>query len=232
MELTPREKDDLFGDITADKIGIVRLDDWEETGTPARVREIMPAARSVVVLASEVFPEVIRFFTSKRNVGDLFTSDLAARNMELVSGHLDWDAYKIVKRLHPLGYRGIPTPADGAPFSDRDLRGVMPFGRLAEMAGLGKIGWHSMLLTPEYGARVRLSALITDAPLPPTAAGEVDDPCPACGGACIKICPAGAIPRPVPGEPVRIDRFRCSTTINASGGCSECLKICPAGRAR
>ncbi len=232
MAITPEEKDALFKDITADKIGIVRLDDWPDTETPAKVRKIMPRARSVVVLASEVFPEVIRFFTSKRNVGDLFASDLAARNMELVSGHLDWDAYTIVKRLHKLGYKGVPTPADGAPFSERDLRGIMPFGLLAEMAGLGTQGWHSMLLTPEYGPRLRLSALITDAALEPTAAGEPYDPCPTCGGACVKICPAGAIPRPRPGGRVRIDRFKCSTTINASGGCSECLKVCPAGRRR
>ena len=232
MDVTPEQQDTLFKDITADKIGIVRLDDWPATETPAKVRDIMPSARSVIVLASEVFPEVIKFFTSKRNAGDLYYSDLATRNMELVSGHLDWDAYTIVKRLHDLGYRGIPTPANGAPFSDRDLRGVMPFGRLAEMAGLGKTGWHSMLLTPEYGPRVRLSALITDAPLQPTDPDGPDDPCPTCGGACVKVCPAGAIPRPQPGEPVRIDRFKCSTTINASGGCSECLKVCPAGRQR
>jgi epoxyqueuosine reductase QueG len=232
MEMTPQQQDALFQDITADKIGIVRLDDRQDTEIPARVREIMPSARSVVLLASEVFPEVIRFFTSKRNVGDLYFSDLATRNMEIVSGHLDWDAYSIVKQLHTLGYKGVPTPADGAPFSDRDLRGIMPFGLLAQMAGMGKIGWHSMLLTPEYGARVRLSALITDAPLAPTAAGDLDDPCPSCGGACVEICPAGAISRPEPGKRIRIERYKCSATINASGGCSECLKICPAGRGR
>ena len=230
MDLTTSERDTIFRDITADKVGVVKLDDWKETETYARVRELMPATNSVILLASEVFPEIIRYFTSRRTIGDLHLSDLATRNMELVNGHLDWDAYTITQKLHGLGFQGIPTPAGGAPVSNRDIRGIMPFGLLAEMAGLGKIGWHSMLMTPEYGARIRLSALLTDAPLPATKVGEQYYPCPECQGACVKICPVNAITPPKDGERPSIDRYKCNNTIESSGGCSECLKVCPAGR--
>jgi epoxyqueuosine reductase len=232
MEISQRETEQILRDITADLVGIINLDALKGEGAAVadKVRKIMPGARSVILLAAEVFPEVIRYFTSSRTVGDIQLSDLANRNMEIVGGHLDWDAYEIIKRLHKLGYRGTPIPSGGAPFNRQNVSGVMPLGRLAAIAGLGTIGWHSMLLTPEFGARIRLSAVITDADLPQTESSREYDPCPECGGACIKICPVGAIKQPDEGRINTIDRFKCNNMIESSGGCSECLKVCPAGK--
>jgi epoxyqueuosine reductase len=232
MEISQQNTEQILRDITADLVGIINLDalKGEEVAIADEVREIMPGARSVILLAAEVFPEVIRFFTSSRTMGDIQLSDLANRNMEIVGGYLDWDAYKIIKRLHKLGYEGTPIPSDGAPFNRQDVSGVMPFGKLAEIAGMGTIGWHSMLLTPEFGARIRLSAVITSADLPPTERTEKYYPCPECGGACIKICPVVAIKQPGKDGGNTVDRFKCNNMIESSGGCSECLKVCPAGK--
>jgi len=231
MELGNKEFDMLFEGVTADITGVVKLDDWKnkETAIYKKVQQILPGAQSVIMLASEVFKEVVQHFTSKRGVGDLHLSDLAKRNMELVNGYLDWDAYIIIKRLHRLGYKGIPLPAGGAPFDSREIKGVIPFVALAQMAGIGTIGWHSMLMTPEFGARIRLSALITDAPLPAARAADVYYPCPECNGACIKVCPVSAITPPGKTTSAALDRFKCNNMIESSDGCSECLKVCPAG---
>ncbi len=232
MELDNKECEMLFEGITADLTGIIKLDDWrnKEAEIYKKAQQIIPGAQSVIILASEVFKEVVQHFTSKRSVGDLYLSDLAKRNMELVDGYLDWDAYNIIKRLHKLGYKGIPLPAGGAPFDSREIRGVIPFVKLAQMAGIGTIGWHGMLLTPEFGARIRLSALITDAPLPATRAADKYYPCPECNGACIKVCPISAITHPDETKGTTFDRFKCNNMIESSGGCSECLKVCPAGQ--
>ncbi|MBU0477840.1 hypothetical protein KKC91_04650 [bacterium] len=58
-------------------------------------------------------------------------------------------------------------------------------------AGLGEIGYSGMFLSPEFGPRQMLAAIITDAPLDPDPLfkGKLCDMC----MACVKECPANAI---------------------------------------
>jgi ferredoxin len=49
-----------------------------------------------------------------------------------------------------------------------------------------------MLLTPEYGPRIMLASVITDAPLEPDGAVLVGKVCTKCN-ACVEECPAAAI---------------------------------------
>jgi epoxyqueuosine reductase len=61
----------------------------------------------------------------------------------------------------------------------------------AVMAGLGCIGKNNMLVTAEYGPRVRLRAMFTDELLPET--GPVNfDPCKDCSIPCRNTCPQDA----------------------------------------
>ncbi|ADL12446.1 hypothetical protein [Acetohalobium arabaticum] len=58
----------------------------------------------------------------------------------------------------------------------------------AVMAGLGCIGRNNLLVSPEYGPRVRLRAMIVDVELPPT--GPITfDPCSDCEEYCLEKCP-------------------------------------------
>jgi epoxyqueuosine reductase len=61
----------------------------------------------------------------------------------------------------------------------------------AVIAGLGCIGKNNMLVTPEYGPRIRLRAMFTDELLPDT--GPIDfDPCKDCSMPCTNACPQNA----------------------------------------
>jgi len=61
----------------------------------------------------------------------------------------------------------------------------------AVLAGLGCIGKNNILVTPEYGPRVRLRALTLDVVLP--SSGPIDfDPCNGCNMPCRRACPQGA----------------------------------------
>ena len=61
----------------------------------------------------------------------------------------------------------------------------------AHLAGLGVIGKNNLLVTPEYGTRVRLRAIFMEAALKPT--GPIDfDPCRGCHKPCHKACPRDA----------------------------------------
>jgi epoxyqueuosine reductase len=61
----------------------------------------------------------------------------------------------------------------------------------AVMAGLGCIGKNNMLVTPEYGPRVRLRAVTVDADLFATGPREFD-PCRGCMEFCRRACPQKA----------------------------------------
>lgn len=61
----------------------------------------------------------------------------------------------------------------------------------AVLAGLGVIGANNLLITPEYGPRIRLRALSLDAQLAPT--GPMDfSPCASCDIRCREACPQKA----------------------------------------
>jgi ferredoxin len=69
-------------------------------------------------------------------------------------------------------------------------------------AGLGEMGWSKVFLTRRFGPRVRLHAILTDAPLEPDALVEPGTLCDRCG-ACTRGCSSKAIP-PVDGPTVSI----------------------------
>jgi len=61
----------------------------------------------------------------------------------------------------------------------------------AVLSGLGAMGKNNLLITPEFGPRVRFRALFLDVDLNPT--GPIDyAPCEECNMPCRKICPAKA----------------------------------------
>lgn len=61
----------------------------------------------------------------------------------------------------------------------------------AVLAALGVIGRNNILVTPEFGPRVRLRALALDMNLPSTGPLAFD-PCSRCGNLCRQACPQGA----------------------------------------
>ena len=61
----------------------------------------------------------------------------------------------------------------------------------AHLAGLGVIGNNNLLVTPEYGTRVRLRGIFIERELEPT--GPIDfDPCSGCDMPCHEACPRQA----------------------------------------
>lgn len=109
----------------------------------------------------------------------------------------------------------------------------------AQQAGLGWIGKHSNLVSPEHGSWLLLGEILTTLELSPDVPGS--DLCGSCS-LCIKACPTGAIV-----EPYVVDATRCISylTIEFRGsqgeiprelaarmgdhifGCDDCLDICP-----
>jgi epoxyqueuosine reductase len=62
----------------------------------------------------------------------------------------------------------------------------------AVLAGLGVVGKNNLLITPQYGPRVRLRASLLNLPLPYKSALDGFAPCDACARPCVQACPQNA----------------------------------------
>jgi len=62
----------------------------------------------------------------------------------------------------------------------------------AVLAGLGVIGRDNLLITPQFGPRLRLRGIFMEAELEPTAPLPDFDPCAACDRPCHRVCPRTA----------------------------------------
>lgn len=79
----------------------------------------------------------------------------------------------------------------GSVVESDDYRTVLPYKTVATRAGIGWIGKCALLVTKEYGSAVRLSALVTNAPL--ACAKPIDESfCGSCT-ACTTACPGKAV---------------------------------------
>ena len=155
-------------------------------------------------------------------------NDLFNSHGDFLSGRLTKAAYDITKTSRRMGIKALPLPAAGCPFDARFLNAVFSYKHAGQAAGLGKLGWHSLLITPDFGPRGRLSCCLTEAALEPTKT-ELTTECDDCG-ICVDNCPAGALTEPKGGQLYTMNKFACQAFRSASGGCVECMKLCPASR--
>ncbi len=148
--------------------------------------------------------------------------------------------------VRSVGYRAHSYPAtvrDRTMGADYAQTLQVPFQHktAATRAGLGWIGKCALLITRDYGPRVRLVTVFTDMPL--DVATPIDEgQCGACG-ACVAVCPARAITGHewLVGTPRThlLDAHLCRATsyrlMHERTGldlalCGLCVAICPHGR--
>lgn len=88
------------------------------------------------------------------------------------------------------GFRAFARTTDKCTYGD-DFLTPLPHKTIATRAALGWIGKSDLLVTPQFGPAVRISTLLTDAPLD-CAEAIVHSKCGTCD-ICQKACPAQAI---------------------------------------
>jgi epoxyqueuosine reductase len=146
---------------------------------------------------------------------------------KVLRGRLQRLADRIADTIGPFGHRVF---TDSAPVMEVEL---------AQRAGLGWRGKHTLLLSRDGGSMFFLGELFTDVPLPADEA--ISDHCGSCTR-CIDVCPTKAII-----APHVLDARRCISylTIEHDGaipeefraaignriyGCDDCQLICPWNR--
>lgn len=99
----------------------------------------------------------------------------------------------------------------------------LPHKTIAGYAGMGWIGKHNLLITPEYGSAISMCSVLTDAPLKSVLHQPETSKCGDCN-ICVEICRINAIK----GNPWKkglareeiVDVFLCNT-------CLQCMVQCP-----
>lgn len=114
---------------------------------------------------------------------------LYARHYKMANMFLDQLALKVGEQIQRRGYNYIPIPSSVVLDWDENTSHAS-HRAIGYYAGLGWRGRSSLLISPQYGARVRYVSILTDMPLKADKPMERD--CGSCS-ACIKACPAGAI---------------------------------------
>jgi epoxyqueuosine reductase QueG len=102
---------------------------------------------------------------------------------------LDKITFGLSQFIARSGYGSIPIPASA--ITDwENQRAHLSHRHAAQLAGLGFLGRHGLIVHPDYGASIRLASILTDLPL------HIDEPlADDCGDccSCLAACPVGAI---------------------------------------
>ncbi len=106
-----------------------------------------------------------------------------------VNAFLDRSAMLLADRIEARGHLALPIPASQI-LDWQKQTAHLSHKHVAARAGVGWFGRNNLLVTPQFGARVRLVTVLTDMPL--EADAPIAEGCGTCR-ACIKTCPAGAI---------------------------------------
>ncbi len=196
----------LFG---ADLVGITEVDErWhysarvdtrDFSSTP---NDLPDGITHVIVMGHAMDPDLV----------DTYPSALAGASTGLEYSHEAQIVIQLSTYIRNLGYEAVASMNDTAL--------VIPN---AVKAGLGEYGRNQMVITPEYGPRIRFSKIFTSLPL------QVDEPkplgikqyCEICTR-CADACPPRALPFGAP-ESVAHNRSTLAGVKKWSADCEKCF---------
>ncbi len=191
----------------ADVCGIGKIERYEGAPIQFDPRQIMPEAKSIVVLGFRVFRGLLRGIEEGTAFEEYASMGYCAQNHIRMPMAL-WNFGKI---FEDNGYEAFLVPNDqlwsayhvhGGFMKKNWSRPVAP-GKAAPdvwinhriaayIAGLGEIGWSQMFLSPVFGPRARYCCLITEAELDPDPLMEPGTLCDKCM-CCVRECSGNAI---------------------------------------
>ncbi|MEH0743030.1 tRNA epoxyqueuosine(34) reductase QueG [Vibrio cholerae] len=195
----------------------------------ARPDELLPGTVRVISARMDYLPPEAEFASNLANPENAYVSRYALGRdyHKLVRNQLKKLGQRIEQEVGAFGYRPF---VDSAPILERPL---------AEKAGLGWTGKHSLIIDESCGSWFFLGELLIDLPLPVDAPHQGD--CGKCT-ACMTSCPTQAII-----DDGVVDARRCISylTIEFDGiipeefrrpmgnriyGCDDCQLVCPWSR--
>jgi epoxyqueuosine reductase QueG len=227
-------------DLGAEIYGVASAEAFNKFPKKPQPSKFVPDARSVIIVGMPFTPEIYATVAkpwlagiSRKGGEEAGLTDKTLRKPPagveryfmgdentILSHEVGLMAYKIAWKLHREGEQAFYFPG---PFKQdpRFRTTAFQFTPAMYLAGIGQMGFNCSILTPEFGPRIWITAIITTKDLPP---GQPIEPvlyeeCKDCKE-CVKRCPSTSLD----GKGWK-NVFRCA----AYGCCGTCLSVCPIG---
>ncbi len=223
MDLTQQVKERILTE-GMDLVGISPADRLQGAPEGRRPMDILPTAASVIVTAVHVLDSVYDLpYTRYEYTNQFF----------ILNSMLNSMAFKVSRYLESQGYRTLPIPA-AYPRVNKEIFGILSHRHAAVRAGLGEMALNNLLTTPQFGSRIRLVSIVTEAALeadPPFEENLCLEKRTECELACVRNCPVQAIT-----EEGMIDKAKClhyqeqiMPWSAVELRCGVCVASCPIG---
>ncbi len=177
-----KEVKQILTSLGADLCGIASIDRFDSAPKGYHPLDVMPTCKSVISFGCR-FP-----------VGALKcnTSTVYTRIRNTITPKMDMIALDFCIEMEKRGIVCVPIPTNENEWDGNTnrWRSVISQKHAAQAAGLGTIGRHSLLITPEYGSMIWLGAVLCEAELEADALKE--DMCTNCN-LCVNACPVNAL---------------------------------------
>lgn len=202
----------------ADLCKVAGIDRFDDAPAGYHPLDVFPSCQSVISFACR-FPAGT--LTCKTSVPYTRVRNSITAKMDAIA--LD---FCIEMDKHKIAAIPIPTNESQWDIKSERWRSIVSQKHAAQAAGLGTIGRHSLLITPEFGSMVWLGAVLTEAKLEPDPVlNRICNDC----NLCVKACPVNAL------EHLEIKQQVCwdhafgdnEETKNWEISCHKCRDICP-----
>lgn len=199
-------------------------------------------------MTAKGFPNYKYAVTIVRKLSDAIVGTIDSRptimyfqHYRITNTKLDLLALDVVDFIESKGYSALPIAASQSTADDKEAyRGIFPHKTGAVLSGLGYIGKNGLLITNEYGSKIRMATVLTDMPLSPQRQ-MISNGCGDCV-ICKNACPAGAITGEayIPGadRSTIFDAKKCSDhmktykDVGRGAVCGICMSVCPKNKAK
>ena len=234
--MTDALKEDLIAwcrEMDIPLVGCVAVERWEDPALNPNMpqafypQSIWPETVSVVVIGLPVHLPAL----------ETSPSIWYREEYKTVNSLLDQYTYRVAEFLNQQGHPSVSVPRDG--YGNVSVLEDNPYAffshrHAAYFAGLGNFGVNNMLLTPQYGPRVRFGAVFTTAPLPSDPV-MTEPLCIRCMN-CVNHCPVHALnemdyPDGLT-EKAKCARYSGHLAQRYRAPCGVCIKVCPVGEDR
>lgn len=213
----------------ADLVGIADLEPFKNSNFIVVPKDLLEPFSHAISIAICLDREIIK------TISDAPTPAYA-NLYRSVNISLDKISSEIVQWINERGFNALAIAASKI-LDEVNLLGAISHKAVARMAGIGWQGKNLLIITPQYGSRIRLATVLTNMPL--ISDHPLKNRCGKCDK-CAEACPSSAIKNvSTDGHYLtredavdiykcysRLKKFKVTSGIEATI-CGVCIKACP-----
>jgi epoxyqueuosine reductase QueG len=211
----------ILYDLGVDICGIASIDRFNESLEGFNPVDTLPSCKAVIVFGK-------KFLKGTLDCKNTIPYTIVRNNL---SNMLDIIAVDFCNIMENKNIIAVPVGTIGPAVRDKKTNrscGIVSIKHAAVLAGLGYIGKNTLVITPEYGNMVWLSAVLINIELEPDKI--INKNCPEECFLCVKSCPVNALNE----DNLEMDQEKCwNYAFHTNEGesfyfkCHKCRTICP-----